>query len=121
MSSFEYQLLCLTFFIITKFARADIVSGKCPKVSGAKFNCSEALRDFLEDYNPIWDSQINLRINGFLPSSPESKSLNVFAYDFGHVNISDYYAKLNCDRDLKMNILKINCGDLLMSHAWDLE
>lgn len=97
--------------------RADIVSGKCPKVSGTKFNCLEVLRVLLKVYDPFWDHQIDLLIYGFLPSSTESKSLNVFAYDFGHVNISNYYANLICDPDIKMNNLKINCEYFLKVYS----
>lgn len=54
----SFRLLYVTFFVM-KFLRADIVPGKCPKVSGTKFNCSEIPPGFLEGYNPLYDKHIS--------------------------------------------------------------
>lgn len=42
------------------FAKADIVSGKCPKVSGTEFNCLEVLQVFVDGYDLMNDKALIL-------------------------------------------------------------
>lgn len=110
MIPFRYQLLYLVFFAMT-YARADIVSGKCPEVSGTKFNCSEVLQTFLDGYDPMNDKTIILLSYGNSSFSPKVKSYSSFEFDFKNDKIRDYYASLNCNHDYKVNLLQILCAD----------
>lgn len=112
MSSNFYLLRVYLKFVTFIFATvADVVPGKCPNVSGTKFNCIEVIKNFYGD--DTLDTAINLVIYGFLPSSPDSHSLNAFAFDFQKdVNMSDYFVRLSCSNDtrLRTNAFSIKCG-----------
>lgn len=109
MSYLNFFRFLLTFLIVTTVT-AEIVSGKCPEVYGHKFNCSDIIRNFPQ--HTRHGSKLHLLIYGFLPSSLESESINLFSYNFGeNVNISDYFAILDCNQSYngKM-VFNIQCG-----------
>lgn len=108
--SFQCLLQLYLPFLTFIIARADIVPGKCPKVTGTKFACTEVVQNFYKMENDYF-IYIDLLIYGFLSSSPDSKSLNVFGFDFAKGSISDYYAELRCDSPTyKTNFFNIMCG-----------
>lgn len=118
--TFSQYLLTLILSISTfTFITADIVPGKCPKVSGTKFNCLEITRTFQESNHPNYDFKLQPLIYGFLPSSPDSKSLNAFAFNLQNSDISNFYASLIC-RDLyNNNLFNLRCGAML-NNGWDV-
>lgn len=98
--------------LVSTLVKADIATGKCPTVSGTKFNCTEVLHNFYHIERRFeWETQIYLLIYGFLPSSRETPSLNAFAFNLSNVlGISDYYAILTCGKEKgKKDILKFHC------------
>lgn len=119
MMFFQYLLTLTLAISIFTFITTDIVPGKCPKVSGTKFNCLEITRTFQKSSHPNYGFKLQPLIYGFLPSSPDSKSLNVFAFNFQNSSISNFYASLTC-RDLySKNIFNLRCGAML-NNGWDV-
>lgn len=118
MLSQYYLLVYLISFTLT-IITADIVSGKCPKVSGTKFDCLEILKVFKHSDKRVFGENIQLLIYGLLLSSPVSKSLNIFAFDFENATISDYFGALYCeiDGELKFDYIVFRCG-LLLGKDW---
>lgn len=105
---------CSIFLILISATVADIVPGKCPKVSGTKFNCTEVLQNF---YDNNGETVAHLLIYGFLSSSPDSQSINVFGFDFQNgVSISDYFIRFSCASNKKYDenhfIIDCNVGSL---------
>lgn len=110
MKSFQNLVkLYLTFSTFTLIT-ADIVPGKCPKVAGTTFNCSEIIPNF--DQLESWHPQAHLLIYGLTPSSPQSKTLNLFGLDLINVSISDFSIILVCHRYNRFseNFFHIQCG-----------
>lgn len=95
-------------FLPLKFATADVVQGRCPQVTGTPFYCLRVKHKLSDTDNGL----MNLLIYGFLPSSPDSKSLNIFGFDFPrNVSISNYFVKISCDSiNSLMNFFWIKCG-----------
>lgn len=101
----------LTFYFIifaSTLITADVVSGKCPRVTETTFNCSDAVPN---STRPSFDPK--LLIYGFLPSSPLSKTMNLFGFDLKSVSISNYYILLLCNKTRRHpgNFFNVKCGD----------
>lgn len=89
------QYIFLFCLAIVTFVKADLLRGKCPKIFGTPFDCKRVLQNFEWDEFYRSDNTRLLLIYGFIASSRESKSLNVFAYNISQ-SISNFFVQFSC-------------------------
>lgn len=93
---------------------ADLVHGKCPQVTGTKFDCFDLLSNFNTEGNKgTRYGTITFKMYGFLAtSSSASTSLNLFAFNFiNFTSINLYEASLVCGdaEHYSENYLRFEC------------